>query len=105
MTDLTLLTPAEAEMRALAEAAMPGPWFNSLSVKTTNGEIVCTAADRAYIAAANPQAVLALLDALAAAREALQQIADCPAAMSGGMVWQDVADRMERYARAALPPR
>jgi hypothetical protein len=75
------------ELRTLAEAAMPGPWedgdiepgavlhkgsviFWVLSV----GNADDSARDAAYIAAANPTAILALLDERDALRAALSRL-------------------------------
>ena len=93
MTDLTTL-------RRLAEAATPGPWYLHTSddtlVSSESGEIVqaqgeymieyaSMEADAAYIAAANPQAILALLDRLE------RQSALC-AAMAKWLHWSDLPD-------------
>ena len=51
----------------------------------------------AYIAAANPQAVLGLLDALAAAREALRRLLDLSAHPPGPDFIDWVADRLIRH--------
>ena len=65
------------DLRALAEAATPGPWRTWIEgegdawggdpcvVAATPGRTVCelaTIADTRFIAAANPTAILALLD-------------------------------------------
>ena len=83
------LTPDLAELRRLAEAATPGPWdfhrphpnYRAYAVDrvmpgghlgedvATTGD-VCAEENGAYIAAANPAAVLGLLDRLAHMREA-----------------------------------
>ena len=82
-------TPDVAELRRLAEAATPGPWdcyrphpnYRAYAVDrvmpgghlgedvATTGD-VCAEENGAYIAAANPAAVLGLLDRLAHMREA-----------------------------------
>ena len=87
------LTPDVAELRRLAEAATPGPWeaFGAVDGRrgerwlgvTTDmratesaraGDVFaaqnCTRQDALFIAAANPAAVLGLLDHLAHMREA-----------------------------------
>ena len=76
----------DAELRALAEAATPGPWTRldtgseGCSVvasgrrrvaRLTHLDLAECRADAAYIAAANPQTVLALLDRIAALEKAL----------------------------------
>lgn len=84
-----------ADLRRLAQRATPGPWrwFTDMAWRRLHSEAPVNWAvmkpfineegradccirerDAAYIAAANPQAVLALLDAYAAAREALRGI-------------------------------
>ena len=75
-------TPDVAELRRLAEAATPGPWEwdddHGLRHGRSFGGVLFRcgalygpdAADAAFIAAANPAAVLALLD-VAAERDAL----------------------------------
>lgn len=78
-----------ARLRNLAEAATPGPWGigerevgciadqggkGYAILRETNGKSLPSPANRAYIAAANPAAVIALLDeidALRAERDAL----------------------------------
>lgn len=79
-----------AEMRRLAEAATPGPWRADEKPDEDGDQYVeaidpadgqwwvvaevgywMNSANAAYIAAVHPQAVLAVLDALAAAREAI----------------------------------
>ena len=64
-------TPDLAELRRLAEAATPGPWYGAdeLSLLIENERAT---EDIPYLAAANPAAVLALLDA-AAERDALRE--------------------------------
>ncbi len=62
--------PNKAELRRLAEAAYPGPWYveNGIDqVRDNVDEFVCETGEdepvnAAYIAAANPAAVLSLLD-------------------------------------------
>lgn len=79
------MTPFDpAELRRLAAAATPGPWFivhscsGAANVLARQGPIkVCPAiahgeSDAAYIAAANPAVILALL----AERDALVQVAE-----------------------------
>lgn len=66
---------SDEELRALAEAATPGPWEVVGESVVTDGNAATVAVieapdyeeDAAYIAAANPTAVLDLLDRLAAA--------------------------------------
>jgi len=72
------------DLRQLAEAATPGPWtqyqsglpeYNNVCFGIEKGEaLICgaaeTEADAAYIAAAHPQAILALLDERDALRAA-----------------------------------
>ena len=72
---------SDETLRALAEAATPGPWvawiIPGCSVVRTAQEpyVTCsTDADLAFIAAANPTAVLALLDRLEAAEGALERV-------------------------------
>lgn len=76
-----------AELRRLAEAATPaeaGGW--TCPSKTDDG-----IADAAYIAAANPQVVLALLDDLQAAREALHRYGrHDPECLAGGKLISEV---------------
>ena len=70
-----MLTPEEiADLRAKAQAATPGPWSfdpvgNVLSTAdgqpsyiTGEGDAIRKSTDLAYITAANPQAILQLLD-------------------------------------------
>lgn len=91
-------TEKYAELRKLAEAATPGPWESDDTtvsqhwsrpepwLDVVNDEIACMAycyggsvrpierpEDAAYIAAANPTAVLELLDRLEAAETALER--------------------------------
>lgn len=84
-------TPDEAELRRLAEAATPGPWSLTDGDPAMNGQHWTIRrqgvagirvsgftygfnGDAAYIAAANPAAVLALLDDLDAARAAITRV-------------------------------
>ncbi len=73
------------ELRKLAEAATPGPWRFSPNAHDGWSQFAListswwTVEDMTYIAAANPQAVLALLDRLDAMEAALIDIA-----MEGG---------------------
>ena len=68
-------TPDLAELRRLAEAATPGPWYGAdeLSLLIENERAT---EDIPYLAAANPSVVLALLDA-AAERDALTVVQPC----------------------------
>ena len=64
-------------LRKLAEAATPGPWVvEGYRIFQQGGEIVAHVepGSRDFIAAANPQAVLALLDLIKRQREALEKI-------------------------------
>jgi len=69
-TDRPPPSPAElADLRAKAEAATPGPWSRDRDgeIEGLSGEHVATSyrdQDSAFIAAANPTTILALLDAL-----------------------------------------
>jgi len=80
-----------AELRRLAEAATPGPWaYAPISAESELGKHLPRRteqeeADARYIAAADPAAVLALLDerdALAAEVERLRGCLEC-----GGWGW------------------
>lgn len=79
--------PDLAELRRLAEVATPGPWqasFDQSEVASPCGDgsydLVCAAIangatdpkNAAFIAAANPAAILALLDCVASAEAALE---------------------------------
>lgn len=79
------------ELKLLAEAATPGPWvldelladFYGFEVRTATDEKVCADAsneDAAYIAAANPAAVLELIrqrsELLAALKESRELVED-----------------------------
>jgi len=78
MADLT--KQRRAELRRLAEEATPGPWIQRHEkhydvIWDNDGFRVCgnvKRADASYIAAADPQTVLALLDALDVAEEAFK---------------------------------
>lgn len=69
-----------AELRRLAEGATPGPWEMSgggeyiapIGILAFPDDGGVTSADARYIAAANPQTVLALLDEVERFREALR---------------------------------
>lgn len=76
------------ELRKLAEAATPGPWFvrhaatdDGLS-EVEDGRMHglfpfnCEAHDAAFIAAANPKTVLELLDEVTKLREAMRTASD-----------------------------
>lgn len=82
------MTPDLTRLRQLAESATPGPWHdaksnNQVLATDPNGMVICkmdggymhtgVVRDRAYIAAANPAAILALLDGLEAAESANEQ--------------------------------
>lgn len=82
------MTTDRTQLRALATAATPGPWEYIPTapnrgvdfVRTELGPTVCdfggyppTRADAAFIAAANPTAVLALLDEIERLRESERQ--------------------------------
>lgn len=66
-----------ADLRRLAEAATPGPWFDDYG-KIGAGDSGIGEMDRsddaAYIAAASPDVVLALLDRLDGLRAALDRL-------------------------------
>lgn len=68
------------DLRALAEAATPGPWTDEvpgmIHQSSTPGYIGTAEhpEDRAFIAAANPTAVLALLDRVEAAEAAVERV-------------------------------
>ena len=84
------LTPDLAEMRRLAEAATPGPW------STAAFQLVIDVAQRidvgmcghrddaAFIAAANPAAVLALLDERDALAAKVERVRALPAKHPAG---------------------
>ena len=88
MTDWTTTPEMLAELRRLAEAATPGPWATAafqlvIDVARRIDVGMCGHRDdAAFIAAANPATVLALLDAaaerdaLAAAVERVRALAD-----------------------------
>ena len=78
-------TPDVAELRRLAEAATPGPWeadglegtLDSLSTGRRVAEVTMwPEVDAAFIAAANPTAVLALLDDADALRAELAHMTE-----------------------------
>lgn len=82
------MTEAHSELRKLAEAATPGPWFldtSNICCGVTQGTSYkdrgvfvtdeTTRDDGAFIAAANPKAVLAILDENGRLRAALDEIA------------------------------
>ena len=100
-------TPDLAELRRLAEAATPGPWeaFGAVDGRrgerwlgvTTDmraiesaraGDVFaaqnCTRQDALFIAAANPAAVLALLDAAADRKEIAGRLAHLLCDLTGG---------------------
>ena len=111
-------TPDVAELRRLAEAATPGPWeaFGAVDGRrgkrwlgvTTDmratesaraGDVFaaqnCTRQDALFIAAANPAAVLALLDerdALAAKVERVQALGDRWLRLSGTSMTDEVRE-------------
>lgn len=83
------MTTDRTQLRALATAATPGPWEYIPTapnrgvdfVRTELGPTVCdfggyppTRADAAFIAAANPTAVLALLDELRECEDAYEAV-------------------------------
>ena len=93
------MTPEFAELRRLAEAATPGPWWHewvdgddwwAVYGQPTGDMVrpeVCTmwrSDEAAYIAAANPTVVLALLDA-ADERDALAAKVERVRALASGM--------------------
>ena len=99
-----------AALRALAEAATPGPWTLSADgpppdIIAGMSVVACTlpsdrtrdedTANAAYIAAANPAAVLALLDEVERLREALDKALPC-------LVAANTVSVREIYAAKAL---
>ena len=111
------LTPDLAELRRLAEAATPGPWTTAafqlvIDVARRIDVGMCGHRDdAAYIAAANPAVVLALLDerdALAADADKWQRAAltlqgdrDALTDERDSLSWQVEALRAERDARSS----
>ncbi len=108
----------DAELRALAEAATPGPWRHSGATVWApmspddptdySGEAVAyvptlgdefDADDAAYIAAASPDRILALLDEVARLEAALDYIARYDPGREDR--WATVA-HLQDYADAAL---
>jgi hypothetical protein len=71
------------DLEAKAKAATPGPWYSDgdhCSVADGNGDYVCNldfdqGDDADFIAAANPQTVLALIDVVRAADDLMDDIA------------------------------
>jgi hypothetical protein len=102
-------------LEQLARNATPGPWWVSPSggVKCPSTDHVCsdptaTAADLQFIAAANPEAVLALIvewhmlqQQLATYRRALEKIVDMDAHLDL-MTWEDACLRAQDIASIAL---
>lgn len=84
------MTPADlSRLESLAREATPGPWFraiaNDTAVRSDDVDIAQTVgayelewermeADAAYIAAANPAAVLALIELLAQCKATLEAL-------------------------------
>ena len=119
-------TPDVAELRRLAEAATPGPWSLTDGDPAMSGQHWTIRrqgvpgirisgftygfnGDAAFIAAANPAAVLALLDE----RDALRaELAHMTEARDNARVWDEGSDFVTRhpgmsaeYVRAANPYR
>ena len=109
-------------LRQLAEAATPGPWAwdddcvsedydtsqhapwlctENLDTAVMTGEIhVRESADASYIAAANPTAILALLDTIDAQRKALSHFTDVMQSIATGNI-QSI-DSAQNVAVAAI---
>jgi len=110
MADLT--KQRRAELRRLAEEATPGPWIQRHEkhydvIWDNDGFRVCgnvKRADASYIAAADPQTVLALLDALDVAEEAVGLLHDSPEECYQ-TAREIITDRRDREARAAVAAR
>lgn len=121
------MTPSDrARLLALAKAATPGPWAHQES-NTDDDEpywdVTCwcgddrgmvascneiSGRDAAFIAAANPATILALLSALEAAERCIREIADAETHQGesdDGVVWYrcgiDQQDVARRYLDAA----
>lgn len=90
----------KAALRALAEAATPGPW----NAETLPFDYGMPPHDADYIAAAHPAAVLALLDEVERLREALRFYSGHAAIPNDGPWGVDSRD-FGKVARAALEPR
>lgn len=79
------------ELRRVAEAATPGPWMvvglneEDDTVVTVDDDPICHAYpdDSRYIAAADPQTVLALIERLERAEEAMHRVRKAIAILSG----------------------
>ena len=93
-------TPDVAELRRLAEAATPGPWWHEWAdgddwwavYGQPTGDMVCPevctmwgADESAYIAAANPAAVLGLLDEADALRAELAHTTEVRRTLAAGV--------------------
>lgn len=117
------MTPPDqmAALRALAERATPGPWeaegdYKSPDILACGSVVAVTIAsdmkppvDKAnaeFIAAANPSAVLALLDENARMREALAGVLPyMEAAEAAGLTGGEGCHWPVELVRAALEPR
>jgi hypothetical protein len=66
------------KLEALAKAATPGPWSSDGTCVDAENEIIADAKpfDAAYIAAANPETILRLIELLKEMGEALQRTVD-----------------------------
>lgn len=106
MTDLK-------KLRELAEKANPGPWIEKrdpfdverIHVVDQDDEIICsvrgTTRNSYFIATANPQAIIELLDRLERYEKALIEFADYDNQYEPNMVCWPASDYM-RKAREAL---
>jgi hypothetical protein len=95
-----------SELRAAAQAATPGPWTpcntkGAMVVATSpDGEYVYTDQqsfeNRAYIALASPDTVLALLDVVEAAQALIAAVEGCRAASEAAITQKGAAEAFEQ---------
>ncbi|WP_304048634.1 ead/Ea22-like family protein [Desulfovibrio piger] len=74
MSDKPMTQEELAEIRDLAEKAMPGSWEDVAACLECPREVGISRQDLAYIAAANPKTVLALLDEVKRLREEVARL-------------------------------
>jgi len=74
MSDKPMTQEELAEIRDLAEKATPGPWEDVAACLECPREVGISRQDLAYIAAANPKTVLALLDEVKRLREEVARL-------------------------------
>ena len=112
------MTPSLEQLRALAMAATPGPWISGHdpshygAPEVTDGKTfayyVPDKNDAAFIAAASPDVVLALLDRLATVEGACRELAWTAEKLAGWLndetgrdAWPGVFERIEYFRKVA----